>query len=262
MPEGWRPALDEADEIWVPSEFVRRAIASETTKPVVCIPHCVAPNPVESLDRDYFGLPKDSFIFLAMCDTRSIAERKNPKAALLAFIAAFGADDDRATLVLKVNNATTDSLRELDEAIGNHQNIIVLKEDHSKPEIDSLINAVDCFVSLHRSEGFGLGPAEAMSLGKSVILTNWSGSTDYTDAEHCLPIDYQLITLEQDYGPYLKGQRWAEPSIEDASAAMRKLVNEPAFADELGRKAQVFIDAEFSPRAVGEKMKSRLAEIS
>ena len=262
MPEGWRPALDEADEIWVPSEFVRRAIASETTKPVVCIPHCVAPNPVESLDRDYFGLPKDSFIFLAMCDTRSIAERKNPKAALLAFIAAFGADYDRATLVLKVNNATTDSLRELDEAIGNHQNIIVLKEDHSKPEIDSLINAVDCFVSLHRSEGFGLGPAEAMSLGKSVILTNWSGSTDYTDAEHCLPIDYQLITLEQDYGPYLKGQRWAEPSIEDASVAMRKLVNEPAFADELGRKAQVFIDAEFSPRAVGEKIKSRLAEIS
>jgi len=262
MPEGWRPALDEADEIWVPSEFVRRAIASETTKPVVCIPHCVAPNPDESLDRDYFGLPKDSFIFLAMYDTRSIAERKNPNAALHAFIAAFGADDNRATLVLKVNNATTDSLRELDEAIGNHQNIIVLEEDHSKPEIDSLINAVDCFVSLHRSEGFGLGPAEAMSLGKSVILTNWSGSTDYTDTDHCLPIDYQLITLEQDYGPYLKGQRWAEPSIEDASAAMRKLVNEPAFADELGRKAQVFIHAEFSPRAVGEKMKSRLAEIS
>jgi len=262
MPEGWRPALDEADEIWVPSEFVRRAIASETTKPVVCIPHCVAPNPVESLDRDYFRLPKDSFIFLAMYDTRSIAERKNPKAALHAFIATFGADDDRATLVLKVNNATADALRELDEAIGNHQNIIVLKEDHSKSEIDSLINAVDCFVSLHRSEGFGLGPAEAMSLGKSVILTNWSGSTDYTHADHCLPIDYQLITLEQDYGPYLKGQRWAEPSVEEASAAMRKLVNEPAFADEIGKKAQAFIDAEFSPRAVGEKMKSRLSEIS
>ncbi|MDB2483370.1 glycosyltransferase [Gammaproteobacteria bacterium] len=262
MPEGWRPALDEADEIWVPSEFVRRAIASETTKPVVCIPHCVAPNPVESLDRDYFGLPKDSFIFLAMYDTRSIAERKNPKAALHAFIATFGADDDRATLVLKVNNATADALRELDEAIGNHQNIIVLKEDHSKSEIDSLINAGDCFVSLHRSEGFGLGPAEAMSLGKSVILTNWSGSTDYTHADHCLPIDYQLITLEQDYGPYLKGQRWAEPSVEEASAAMRKLVNEPAFADEIGKKAQAFIDAEFSPRAVGEKMKSRLSEIS
>ena len=262
MPEGWRPALDEADEIWVPSEFVRRAIASETTKPVVCIPHCVSPNPVESLDRDFFGLPKDSFIFLAMYDTRSIAERKNPKAALRAFIAAFGADDDRTTLVLKVNNATTDSLRELDEAIGTHQNIVVLKEDHSKSEIDSLINAVDCFVSLHRSEGFGLGPAEAMSLGKSVILTNWSGSTDYTNAEHCLPVDYQLITLEQNYGPYLKGQRWAEPSIEGASAAMKKLIAEPAFADELGRKAQAFIDAEFSPRAVGEKMKSRLSEIS
>ena len=262
MPEGWRPALDEVDEIWVPSEFVRQAIASETEKPVVCIPHCVAPSPVASLNRDYFGLPKDSFIFLAMYDTRSMAERKNPKAALNAFMAAFEAEDERATLVLKVNNATAESMIALREVIGTRHNIIVFTDDHSKSEIDSLINVVDCFVSLHRSEGFGLGPAEAMSLGKSVIVTNWSGSTDYTDASHCIPIDYELITLAQDYGPYLKGQRWADPSVEQASAAMRRLVDEPDFAQQLGARAKKFIEAEFSPRAVGERIKSRLAEIN
>ena len=262
MPEGWRPALDEVDEIWVPSEFVRQAISSETTKPVVCIPHCVAPSPVESFDRDYFGLPKEPFIFLAMYDTRSMAERKNPKAALNAFIAAFDAEDESATLVLKVNNATDESMIALREIIGTRRNIIVLTDDHSKSEIDSLINAVDCFVSLHRSEGFGLGPAEAMSLGKSVIVTNWSGSTDYTDASHCIPIDYELITLAQDYGPYLKGQRWADPSLEQASAAMRRLADDPDLARELGTRAKEFIEAEFSPRAVGEKIKSRLADIN
>ncbi|MGA1071996.1 MAG: glycosyltransferase [Pseudohongiellaceae bacterium] len=262
MPVGWRPALDEVDEIWVPSEFVRQAIASETTKPVVCIPHCVAPSPVESLNRDYFGLPKEPFIFLAMYDTRSMAERKNPKAAIDAFIAAFDAEDERTTLVLKVNNATADSMIALREIIGTRRNIIIFTDDHSKSEIDSLINVVDCFVSLHRSEGFGLGPAEAMSLGKSVIVTNWSGSTDYTDPSHCIPIDYELITLAQDYGPYLKGQRWADPSLEQASAAMRKLVDEPDFAQELGTRARKFIEAEFSPLAVGQKIKSRLAEIN
>ena len=246
----------------MPSEFVRQAISSETTKPVVCIPHCVAPSPVESFDRDYFGLPKEPFIFLAMYDTRSMAERKNPKAALNAFIAAFDAEDESATLVLKVNNATDESMIALREIIGTRRNIIVLTDDHSKSEIDSLINAVDCFVSLHRSEGFGLGPAEAMSLGKSVIVTNWSGSTDYTDASHCIPIDYELITLAQDYGPYLKGQRWADPSLEQASAAMRRLADDPDLARELGTRAKEFIEAEFSPRAVGEKIKSRLADIN
>ena len=261
LPEAWIPVLDSVDEVWTPSQFVCDAVAKVTEKPVVCLPHCVEPAPLSSMNRAYFGLPKEPYLFLSMYDTRSVAERKNPKAALAAFLGAFDRQDGRAALVLKINNATAESMEELLREIGDRRDVILLHGDHSKVEIDSLINAVDCYVSLHRSEGFGLAPAEAMSLGKAAIVTNWSGSTDYTHSDHCLPIDYTLITLDQDYGPYKKGQRWAEPSIEQASMAMSKLVAEPAFARELGIKARDFIAAHFSPAAVGAQMRARLDTI-
>ena len=261
MPENWRSAIELVDEIWVPSEFVQQAIQAETEKPVSCLPHCVAPKPDASMNRRYFGLPMDRFLFLAMYDTHSISDRKNPKAALEAFISAFTEEQSEATLVLKVNNPTSDSMVKLRSIIGKREDIHILQGSLSKTEIDSLIAATDCYVSLHRSEGFGLAPAEAMALAKPVILTNWSGSLEYTDAEHCLPISYELVDLEQDYGPYKKGQRWADPSLAESSAAMKKLVANREFASDLGEKAQTFIQRNFSPEAIGQRMKARLDAI-
>ena len=261
MPASWQPALELIDEIWVPSEFVREAIAKETDKPVVCIPHCVAPQPDPKLDRDYFGLPRTSTLFLSMYDTRSVAERKNPKAALTAYLQAFPEGDGAAGLVLKVNNSDAESLQALDEFIGGRDDVILLTADHSKREIDSLIAACDCFVSLHRSEGFGLAPAESMALGKAVILSDWSGSQEYTRAEHCFPIACELVELERDYGPYKRGQRWADPDIKEAAEAMRQIIAQPKLAVEIGERARRFIEGNFSPRAIGEKMRARLNEI-
>ena len=261
MPASWQPALELIDEIWVPSEFVREAIAKETGKPVVCIPHCVAPQPDPKLDRDYFGLPRTSTLFLSMYDTRSVAERKNPKAALTAYLQAFPEADGAAGLVLKVNNSDAESLQALDELVGGRDDIILLTADHSKREIDSLIAACDCFVSLHRSEGFGLAPAESMALGKAVILSDWSGSQEYTRAEHCFPITCELVELERDYGPYKRGQRWADPDITEAAEAMRQIIAQPELAVEIGERARRFIEGNFSPKAIGEKMRARLNEI-
>lgn len=261
MPTSWRPALALVDEIWVPSEFVRETIAQETDKPVVCLPHCVAPKPDSTLGRDYFALPEASTLFLAMYDTHSVAERKNPNAALNAYLQAFPQADGAAGLVLKVNNADVESLQALSVRLGDRDDIILLTADHSKREIDSLIAACDCFVSLHRSEGFGLAPAESMALGKAVILSDWSGSQEYTRAEHCFPIACELIELERDYGPYKRGQRWADPDIAQAAEAMRQLVAQPELGPEMGDRARRFIEDNFSPKAIGERMRARLDEI-
>lgn len=80
----------------------------------------------------------------------------------------------------------------------------------------------DCVVSLHRSEGFGLVPAEAMNFGKPVIMTNWSGNKDYMSRDNSIGIDYQLVRLAKDYGPYKAGQYWAEPDVEQAAYWMKK----------------------------------------
>jgi GT2 family glycosyltransferase len=261
IPDEWMSAFDHLDEIWAPSEFVRNAVAARSPVPVVRIPHCVAPKVEGNPTRDQFDLPDKPFLFLSMFDTRSMAQRKNPFGAIEAFCQAFDSDDESVCLVLKVNNADDPSLEEISGLIGERKNIVVFDKTLKKPEIDALLSVIDCYVSLHRSEGFGLPPAEAMSLGKAVILTNWSGSTDYMTQDNCMPIDYSLVELNQDIGPYKAGQVWAEPDLDQAATAMRRLASEPDLVKTIGDNARQTILSQFSPAVVGKLMLDRLEQI-
>ena len=261
LPESWIPSIGLVDEIWVPSDFVKSAVEKVSNCPVITIPHNVALVRSDTYDRSYFGIPEQRFAFLAMYDTRSIAERKNPRAALDAFKNAFSGDDQSVCLVLKLNNATDDAVKALQKLTRSHDNIIILDKKHSRQEVDALLSQIDCFVSLHRSEGFGLGPAEAMSLGKPCILTNWSGNTQYMTKDNCLAVDYELRTIEQDYGPYNAGQRWAEADVGQAAGYMSQLASDSDLAQRVGHKAKESIEANFSPLAIGILIRERLAKI-
>ena len=141
-------------------------------------------------------------------------------------------------------------MRALREGIRG-QNVFVIDRLLSRDELTSLIDACDCFVSLHRSEGFGLGPAEAMSLGKPALITNWSGNTDYMTADNCIAIDYQLVELGRDYGPYKAHQRWAEPDLAQAAHWMKRIVAEPELAKTIGlRGRETIITHTDCPNAV------------
>ena len=261
IPEDWIPALDEVDEVWVPSNFVKAAIEQHAKVPVVTIPHCLNIEPSVEFSKSYFGLPENSYIFLAMFDTNSVAERKNPFAAINAFKRAFDRNDKSVCLVLKVNSSGGKDESALMSAISAYPNIRLIHQTRTRSEINSLLTNIDCYVSLHRSEGFGLGPAEAMCLGKAAIITNWSGSTDFMTPDNCMAIDYRLVELERAYGPYRREQRWAEPDIEQAAEAMRTLVANPELGTEAGLRAQQTIRESFSPSAVGKLMRARLESI-
>ena len=101
-----------------------------------------------------------------------------------------------------------------------------------------------------------------MCLGKPTIMTNWSGNTDFMTADNCVPVDYRLIPIERDYGPYKAGQRWADANIDEAAAAMYRLASDPELVDQLGNNARKFMQAEFSPAAVGERIKTRLQALN
>ncbi|MDP6732360.1 MAG: glycosyltransferase [Gammaproteobacteria bacterium] len=262
LPEIWISALEEADEIWVPSEFVARAVRKHASIPVTIIPHCIDLSPSKAFSRQDLQLPAERFLFLSMFDTRSIAERKNPFAAIKAFQQAFAPDDGSVGLVLKVNNADAINADQLQYKLQDSTNIFILDEAHTREEINSLLTQINCYVSLHRSEGFGLGPAESMCLGKPTIMTNWSGNTDFMTADNCVPVDYRLIPIERDYGPYKAGQRWADANIDEAAAAMYRLASDPELVDQLGNNARKFMQAEFSPAAVGERIKARLQALN
>jgi len=121
-----------------------------------------------------------------------------------------------------------------------------------------LQSVCDALVSLHRSEGFGLGPAEAMFLGKPVIATNWSGNTEFMRQDNSLPVNYRLVTIVKDIGVYRAGQTWAEPDIGHAATLMRRIVEDGALREAIGAEAMRTMREEFSPAAINRRIRERL----
>ncbi len=263
LPDEWLADFAFTDEVWAGSRFIGEAVSRKTSVPVISIPPVVHLSQGKTLSRNQLGLPEQRFLFLAMFDTRSVLQRKNPLGVLRAFKAAFGDDSSHAALVMKFNNPDRNdpAFRELQDEMTGANNIIVLDRAMDRDEVTSLIKACDCFVSLHRSEGFGLGPAEAMSLGKPAIITNWSGNTDYMTADNCIGIDYELVQLGKDYGPYQAHQHWAEPDIEQAAHWMKKIANDSDLAEQIGARGRETMHSNFSAEVVGKKIQARLEQI-
>jgi len=134
----------------------------------------------------------------------------------------------------------------------------LISQTLSRADVMRLQKSCDCFVSLHRSEGFGLSVAEAMYLGKPVISTNWSATAEFVTPQNGCPVEVELVTLEKNHDVYPKGSVWAEPDVDHAAAHMRKLAEDPAWAARLGAQAAADIRRRFSPKAVGELYRRRL----
>jgi glycosyltransferase involved in cell wall biosynthesis len=261
MPDQWLEGFAHLDEVWAPSAFARDAIARRAPVPVRVMPYAVRTPTGPFLGRDHFELPGEPFVFLAMYDVRSVRGRKNPQAALDAFSDAFEPDDTRALLVIKVTGANDEEREVLSQWQAGRVNVRVIDATLTRLEIDSLLAAADCLVSLHRAEGFGLPIAEAMALAKPVIATAWSGNTDFTNEDNSAAIPYRLVTINESQGPYEAGQQWAEPDVGVAAEWMRRLRDQPELSKQMGRRAQATVREKLSPDVVGRLIAERLAEI-
>jgi len=262
FPDEWIPSFSYVDEVWVPSTFVKNAIEKKSSVPVYVMPHPIEKVSIPYLNRRYHKLPEESFLFLMMYDIHSIQERKNPKGAIEAFKKAFDATNTGVGLVIKVNNANDDELKQLLTEIGDYQNIYIIDKSMTRYEVDSLINSCNSFISLHKSEGFGLVLAESMAMGKAVIATNWSGNIDFMNKDNAVCIDYTLKKLGKDYGPYKAYQHWAEADIEHTVESMKKLTEDNDFAKEIGIKAKKYVAEKLSPTYIGNIMIKRIYQIN
>lgn len=261
--ENWAQSFSQLDEVWTCSDFTSAAIRSGSPVPVVTIPHAIRTRAAEGMSRKDFGLPEDRFLFLMMYDARSYTARKNPEAAVEAFCRAFPEQEEHAaSLVIKVNAPKGWNGRDkLLDRIRGRRDIILLVQFFPKEALNALICACDAFVSLHRSEGFGLGPAEAMFFGKPAVLTNWSGNTQYMREDNCCPVPYEIVEIDEDHGPYKKGCHWAEPDVDEAARLMRRLAEDRGYYETIAQKGRETILEEFSPEAVGKRLRARLEEI-
>ncbi len=260
LPDAWVAACQYFDEIWCPSAFVRDAIAAKVPLPVHVMPHAIDFPIPTAAQQAQFELPADRFKFLFLYDLNSYQERKNPHAVISAYREAFPAEDG-VHLVIKTQNPdkNPEAFHQLKLALHGLTHITLIAQTLSHDEVHALEAASDAFVSLHRSEGFGLAVAECMFLGKPVVSTDWSATAEFVDDTNGCPVAIDLIELTETHGPYEKGQTWANPRVRNAAAAMRRLAADPTWASQLGQKAAQTIRTRFSPAAIGQRYRDRLA---
>lgn len=262
-PVNWLPVVSMVDEIWAPSRFIQDCFTEVTTKPVIYMPLCVELPEFQRRPRSYFGLPDGDCLFLYTFDFLSYIHRKNPFAAISAFKQAFPKGNERAGLVLKIMKGDTKApkWREMIDLIGGDPRIHVINEVMNRSDVLALTQACDCFLSLHRSEGFGRGPAEAMYLGKPVIVTGYSGNLDFTRPDGSLLVDYKLIPVEPGQYVFEDSQVWADVDVSHAARHMRSVFEDSAEVREMAKRGQHVIRTEFSYETIGRNMNRRLIEL-
>ncbi|MDR2872200.1 MAG: glycosyltransferase family 4 protein [Xanthomonadaceae bacterium] len=260
IPEEWLSALQDVDEILVATRFVEQAFRRVTDKPITCIPLPVTEMADSGLTRQDFGLREDAFIFLLTFDFNSWLDRKNPFAAINAFSAAFPPERNDVQLLVKSSNGHRhpEQFLRLLAAAKNDPRIIVRDEVIDRAHVHALQRSADAYISLHRSEGFGLGMAESMRLGKPVVATHWSGNVDFMEPSNSCPVNYRLVPVNE--GEYLhwRGQHWAEADVQHAAEHMRRLVDEPEYAKRLGGKAASDIRLQLSMETAAKALIERL----
>lgn len=265
-PAEWAKQLSRFDEVWAASAFIHDAIAKVVDLPVVHLPIACEVGRRALRSRRHFGIRESAYAFLFAFDFLSFLDRKNPFSVMEAFRALMAERPyDDVVLVIKTNNAhrRPDMKERFDAAVASMgDRVKVIDGTLTDLEMKSLIWLTDCFISLHRSEGFGLGMAEAMSLGKPVIATAYSGNMDFCTAETVHLIPYRLIALRQGDYPHWENQRWADPDVEAATRAMRDLVDDPAKGREMGARARRHLLVNFSRLATGLRYEKRLDELS
>jgi glycosyltransferase involved in cell wall biosynthesis len=261
IPPRWQRAFSLVQEVWVYSRFMAQNIGAVAPVPVLALPPPVQ-RPAKAAEPLRLGVPK-GFLFLFVFDYLSTVQRKNPVGLVEAFQRAFAPGEGPQLLIKTINGP----LRPLSEeevlwAADGREDIHVIDRSLSGEELDGLMAACDCYVSLHRAEGFGLTLAEAMAIGKPAIATGYSGNVDFMNGENSYLVDYTIGRVGPECEIYPPEGEWADPSVEHAAALMREVYSDREGAARRGAQAAQDIARSLSPEATGAAMRARLQQLA
>lgn len=285
LPPGWAEPLAFVDEIWVPSRYAaisyqRAGHQRPKGPPVRVIPHPVRVRAVGHQDlsaaprtrqaeRSFLGIPDDQFVFLAI---QEWSDRKNPLGVLAAFVDAFNGRNDVA-LLMKIGLRYVRDFRAVRQALdavlrrhsrrGAHPPVYVIAEELTQRSLNRLYQWADAYVSLHRSEGFGLCLAEAMAHGLPVVATGYSGNLDFMDDQSAFLVEHRVVPVRVQLGPHdlwTDNMEWAEPSHDHAVRTLRAVLADKAHRGEIARRGQRRIRQELAPQRIGNLMRQALAQ--
>lgn len=248
------------DEVWVGTEHVAGAVRAQTDRPVHRIPVPIRKIDAEP-DRKGLGLP-EGFVFLFTFDFLSAFSRKNPLGIIEAFSKAFEPNEGPTLVIKSINGMSETAALEIMRLAAANRSDILMIDGYLPPEQkDALTASCDCYVSLHRAEGYGLGMAEAIALGKPVIATNYSGNLAFLNDQNSYLVDYELSSVPSGTKPYREGARWADPDLDQAAKAMRGVYYNQQEAAERGRVGREQARSIHTPEKTAEFIRTRMAEI-
>ena len=262
FPKEFHGAFNYVDEVWVASDFMRDVFLKVSPKPVFKFKlPMLKPGIDRSLSRADLGLP-EQFVFLFSFDLFSVLERKNPVGLIEAFSRAFQPGEGPVLVIKTINGENRVLEMEKLRYAARGRPDIILKDGYLSPiETGTLTALADCYVSLHRSEGFGLTIAEAMALGKPTIATAYSGNLEFMTDENSYLCPCRRVAVGPDREPYPAESHWSDPDLEEASRLLRHVFEHREEADARGSRAAQNISSLHSPALAGGIIKERLTKI-
>jgi glycosyltransferase involved in cell wall biosynthesis len=232
IPEAFRGAIETVDEIWAGSDFVADAFRAVTDRPVRTVPIPLPEPDVPEMSRGRLGLPEGRFVVLVTFDYLSVAERKNPVGAIEAFMRAFPhPSPDGPVLVVKSLNAhhRPHQAERTALAAAGRDDILLVDRHVTRAEQLAMTRSADVLLSLHRSEGLGLHLMEAMWLGTPTIATRYSGNMQFCTDDNCALVDAGRSVVVAGDGYLPPGAEWAEPDLDQAADALRRMIADDAW---------------------------------
>ena len=262
FPKQFHVAFDYVDEVWVASEFMRETFLKVSPKSVFKFRLPVLTPQIDpALSRADLDLP-DKFVFLFSFDFLSVLERKNPLGAIDAFTKAFSNGEGPALVIKTINGDKRPlEMEKLRYASRGRPDIILMDGYLSQIENNTLTALSDCYVSLHRSEGFGLTMAEAMALGKPTIATAYSGNLEFMTADNSYLCPFRRCKVGLEREPYPSESHWSCPDMDAAAGLMRRVYEDPAEALKQGTRAAEDVRGLHSSALAGQIIAERLAVI-
>ncbi len=264
FPDAWVGAFDLVDEVWAPTAWIQTMLVRKLDKPVLCMPPPLTLTPPPAARRTEFGLPGDRFLFYVAFDFLSFIERKNPKACIEAFRLLRRTTNTDAMLVIKTMNGllAPEALQDFLSLVAGDPGIILIDRVLTRTQTLQLTALCDAVLSLHRCEGLGLVVAEAMALGRPVIATDYSATTELVTPATGYPVAYSLVKVQPGQYPMAADQLWAEPDTQHAAWLMHRVMADPVEVQAKVDAARAHLDAHYSPAVVRARQMQRLAELS
>ena len=259
----WPEVYGRFDQVWALSSFAAESFRRFMKREVLTVP-CVldfdALPPAAA--KEDLGLDPEKLTYLYVLDANSSIERKNPEGAIRAFAKAFTAGE-KVQLLLRISNAHRldhrERIKQILRAAPAHLDIRLVLEPMRHAELLRLVSAADCYVSLHRAEGFGYTCAEAMAYGKPVIATGYSGNLEFMSPENSFLVDHRETEVRTSDGPFQRGSVWAEPDVDHAAHLMRAVCLDLERARAVGDRGRQDVRRILSAASVGKIAAAALA---